>query len=130
MSNKSWEKICFCKFSPPAVEAKSSESWHSGAVFTTLHMDCNLQMGPISLRFALHKAWKDLSGTNTLTNRKHSLVMKCCECSLCVHIHNTSFSLQLTNVLNKLECLSLASLSSHCNVKLKLVGPIRKLQSK
>ncbi len=45
-------------------------------------------------------------------------------------IHNTSYRLLLKNWANKLECLSLASLSGKCYVTLKLIRRIRKLRTK
>jgi hypothetical protein len=42
-------------------------------------------------------------------------------------VHDSSFSSWLSNGPDKLECLSLASLSSLGNVTLQLIGPIYKL---
>ncbi len=58
----------------------------------------------------------------TLNTFVRTYLIKFCECTLRGPIHFTSFSLQLTNGLNKLGFLSLASHSSlpQCNILLGL----------
>jgi hypothetical protein len=51
--------------------------------------------------------------------------MSCCKYNSWDHVHNISFSFKLTNGPNKLECLSLVSLSSCVIEQSSFIGYIR-----
>ncbi len=69
--------------------------------FKTRNILGNLQMGPTGQSCTLQKAKTALAKWAHLQAMKK---MKWCEYSPLDSIKNTSFSLELTNVLNKLEC--------------------------
>ncbi len=95
------------------LRKKCCEYSPRGQIHTKLHFPCNSQMGPISQSVYLSRAFlAQCDETLQLIGPIHNLRKKCCEYSPRGIIHKTSFSLQLTNRHNKLECLSLESLFS------------------
>ncbi len=63
-----------------------------------------LTNGPNRLECYIKLGWKSFPVTNTLTYQACSMNMKCCEYEPRNCIQNTSFSSEITNGPNKLEC--------------------------